>query len=65
MLRFFFIFEFQIHRMTNYLAIIAVCIGVLSIFIGKQWQWTGPAINKTLKGNLSPEAIHSMVGFLE
>ncbi|VDK87911.1 unnamed protein product [Litomosoides sigmodontis] len=53
---------FHIHRATNYLAIIAVCIGVLSVFFGKQWRWTGPAINKTSERNLSPGAIHSMIG---
>ncbi|CAG9529887.1 unnamed protein product [Cercopithifilaria johnstoni] len=53
---------FHIHRITNYLAIIVIIIGVLSVFIGKEWQWTGPAINKTLKRNLSAGAIHSIIG---
>ncbi|KAL3998423.1 DOMON domain family protein [Acanthocheilonema viteae] len=53
---------FHIHRTTNYVAIVIIIIGILSVFIGKQWRWTGPTINKTLKRNLSAGGIHSIIG---
>ncbi|KAK6106311.1 DOMON domain family protein [Brugia pahangi] len=53
---------FHIHRTTNYLAIILIIVGVLSVFIGKEWRWTGPAVSKTIKRNLSAGAIHSIIG---
>uniref|UniRef100_A0A0R3RJK0 Ferric-chelate reductase 1 n=1 Tax=Elaeophora elaphi TaxID=1147741 RepID=A0A0R3RJK0_9BILA len=53
---------FQIHRTANYVAIVIVVIGLLSVFTGKQWRWTGPAIGKTLQRNLSAGAFHSIIG---
>uniref|UniRef100_A0AAF5Q005 Cytochrome b561 domain-containing protein n=1 Tax=Wuchereria bancrofti TaxID=6293 RepID=A0AAF5Q005_WUCBA len=53
---------FHIHRTTNYLAIILIIIGVLSVFVGKEWRWTGPAVSKTIQRNLSAGAIHSIIG---
>lgn len=47
----------------NYLAIIIVVISVLSVFIGKEWRWTGPTISKTIQRNFSAGALHSIVSF--
>ncbi|EFO25902.2 hypothetical protein LOAG_02587 [Loa loa] len=53
---------FHIHRTMNYLAVILVIVGVLSVFIGKEWRWTGPSISKTIQRNFSAGSFHSIIG---
>uniref|UniRef100_A0A914DD97 ascorbate ferrireductase (transmembrane) n=1 Tax=Acrobeloides nanus TaxID=290746 RepID=A0A914DD97_9BILA len=51
---------FLVHRSFNIFGIIFMIIGLTSIFIAHQGEWSGPKINGS--DNSSPEAYHAMIG---
>src|SRR4051812_42086287 len=39
------LFNLQIHRSLNLLAIALMCAGLLVVFVAYEWRWTGPKVS--------------------
>lgn len=52
------------HRTLNVIGVLLGLLGFALVFVAKDLSWTGPAAGADQSFNLSPGALHSLVGLV-